>query len=480
MKTRTAKGIQLAKTLSISLLLMGLAITGGISLGRLIDSPNWMNAVRLAGIGGVIAIILANPITGMLLWIILEPYQRFWYLNISMPRGIPDLSLSRFAIAFLCIIWLANLATGKKRLRHVGGIEICIVMFSIMTLPAIAAGLEGFRGSIQILFDTLLVPFLVLVLAKNFYEGKETLDKLIIALIVIVLYLCFMIFYEHVTGQPLFYVLGRATVYTKHLRKIVSLLGNPAYHATVLAMIVPMTLYKFVRVSSNSARALYGFLSVLAMLGNFFCYNRGGWLALFMAILVLLLFEREYRRILLPFVLMMVVLLLAFWRQFTETPTFSERLANVTSVQFRLYMLKVSMKIIREHLLLGVGFDNFAYYYKQYGGYWSSYAPTPPTPHNTYIRILVTMGLAGLIPYVLLFLSTFLEMGSLLRRADRGKGADRALLVSGWAAIIAYMVSAAAVDIYYSTFTSLICFCIAGVVLGHVSHFTPSHKAMTG
>lgn len=463
------RGIQQAVKLAVGLLLITLVVAVGIFLGSLINSPNWTGAMRLVGLSGVISAILINPFNGLLLWIILEPYQKFWYLNIHMPRGIPDLSLNRIAIAFLCITWVAQLAIGKKKLRRPSGVEISMLIFCIMALPSVAASLEGLQSGVLVLFDKLITTFFVFVLVKNFYEDRVTLDKVAAMSAVIGIYLCFMVFYEHITGQALFYTLGRTTVYTQHLRKIVSLLGNPAYIATVLAMILPMTLYKFVKALSAPVRAFYGALSIIVVLGNFFCYNRGGWLALAVTLLILLFFDHNYRKILLPFVLIVAVLALIFWRQINESSLVAERLFSVNPIQFRLVMLEMSKKMIRDHLLFGVGFDNFAHYYFEYGGYWSIFAPVLPTPHNTYILVLTTMGLVSFIPYILIFLSMFLEMGNPLRRACKDKSIDQALLVSGWAVIAAYTVSAVAIDIYISTFVSLIFFCLTGAILGYVS-----------
>lgn len=467
-KEQAMKGIQTVKNVLIGLLSAAFSGACGLFLGSLVNSPSWTTAVRLVGIAGVLVVIFANLLNGLLLWVVLEPYQNFWYLNIKMPSGIPDLSLNRLAIAFLFLIWTAKMAVGKKKLSPPRGVEIFMLMFCIMLLPSMAASLEGIRAAAQFLFDRLVTPFLVFILAKNLYEDRIALDKLIAVLAIIDIYLCFMVFYEHITGQPLFYIPGRQLEYTEHLPKIVSLLGNPAYIATVLAMILPMTFYKFVRASLPSARAFYGLLSIFAALGNFFCYNRGGWLALVVGVLILLFFERSYRRILLPLVLMIALLVLVFWQPISKSAVVSERLSGESSIRYRMIMLEMGQKMIRDHLLFGVGLNNFAYYYITYGGYWSTIAPVAPTPHNTYLLVLTTMGLVSFIPYVLIFLSMFLEMGGTLRRA-RKEPIDTALLVSGWAVIAAYTVSAAVIDIYVSTFTTLVFFCIIGMILGYVN-----------
>jgi O-antigen ligase len=152
----------------------------------------------------------------------------------------------------------------------------------------------------------------------------------------------------------------------------------------------------------------------------------------------------------------------------------TERLSNVNSIRFRVNMLGVGQRMIKANPLFGVGFGNFANYYIQYGGRWELMALDDPTPHNTYLLILATMGLAAFVPYVLVFLSLFAETGVMMRSHWRKRGADRTLLVSVWAAVAAYMVSAVALDIYPSALTSLVFFCIMGTVVGYVSHVRAS------
>lgn len=450
------------------------AVAMALVLGNVLSSQHWSAAVSVVGLVGVLVVILINPLSGLLLWIILDPYARFWHLNIHMPAGIPDLSLSRLSVAFLCVVWLAQLATGKRRLRRPGVTELSMVLFGIMVMPSVAAAFGGLNRTLQMLFDKFIAPFLVFILAKNLYEEGSALDKVTAALAVIEGYLCLLLFYELATGQIPFYIEGRTTVYTRHLRKVVGLLGNAAYTATILAMIAPIALHRLIRARSSGARFFYAAMFGLAIIGNFFCYNRAGWLAMFVGIVVMLLFEPRYRRVLLPLVLVGVLGVAVFWSQISASYIVTERLAQVSSIRTRMDMLEVSKKIIHDNTWFGVGFGNWAYYYIRYGGHWGLTAWGDPTPHNTYILIWTTMGLVTLAPYVLIFASLLSQMAIMLRRRWREHGADHTLMVSGWASILAYMVSAAAADLYFNALSSLVLFLITGTIAGYMSNLRSS------
>jgi O-antigen ligase len=449
----------------------------GVLMGNLIWSDSWSNAVTIVGLGAVICVILMSPINGLMLWIILEPYARFWYLNIPMPSGIPDLSLSRLSAALLCVVWLAQLAIRKRRIRRFGLIEVWIVLFCILVLPSVAASTKSLGSSLQTLFDKYIAPYLVFILAKNLYDEKTGLDRLIALMGVLESYLLFVLFYEHLTGRPLFYIVGRTLVYTKSLRKIVGLLGNATFLATILAMIAPFALYKFTRARSPYSRALYFSMFVLAVFGNLVCYNRGAWVAMAVSVLASMLLEARFRRVLLPLLIVVAIFVGVYWVQVTSSAVVTERLSNTTSIRFRLNMLEVAEKMIRANPLFGVGFESFGDYYIQYGGHWELMAWDDPMPHNTYVFIVATMGLAAFIPYLFVFLSFFAETGVMMRSHWRKRGADHALLVCGWAAVAAYMASAAFIDIYPNAFTSLTLFFLMGTLVGYVSQFRASWRA---
>jgi len=342
-----------------------------------------------------------------------------------------------------------------------------MVLFCIMAVPAIAAGMAGLNSTGQMFLDKFIVPFMVFVLAKNLYDEKVGIDRLCGTVAVIGLYIAFMVLYEQLTGQSLFVAWGRTTEYSRSLRKIISLLGNPAFLGTVLGMIVPIALFRFVREKSPNSKAFYGAVSVATVLGNFFCYNRGAWLGM-AAGLIWMLVLKEYRRILLPVFLAAALIALVYWELVAGSAVVTERLTNVTSVEFRFGMLDVSKDIIRRHLLFGTGVGNFAYYYLEYGGHWETLAYDLPTPHNGYVLVLSTMGLVAFIPYLLIFVSMAMQMGTAICRSRWDRRVDPALLVSGLATLAVYLVSAAAVDLYINVFCGLVLFFITGTILGYV------------
>ena len=466
---RTVKWVQVGKTIVTGLVLTAIAVVLGSYLGRLLMGPNWQDAIRFAGLGTVLCVIVLNPALGLFLWIILEPFTRFWYLSLRLPPGIPDLSLGRLSIALLTLIWVAQLAGRKRRMRRLTMVEIAIGLFCVFSIPSVMASMRSLSYATQSLFDRFVGPFLVFILAKNLFDAKVGVQRLGGMLSVIGSYLSAMLFYERVTGQPVFYLMGRTTTYTRSLPKIVSLLGNPAFLGTVLAMIAPYALYRFVRERPGTVKTFHGLLFGVTSVASILCYNRGVWLALAGAFVVMLVLERQYRRVLLPVLLVTAIVGVLRWQTVTDSAIVTERLTNRSGVTFRLTMLGASERIVSTHPLFGVGLENFAYYFLLYGGHWETLAFDAPMPHNSYLLVLTTMGLAGAVPYVLVFLSMAGGILSMLFRRRKDATVDSALLVTGLAVITVYTVSAAVIDLFISSFTSLVFFATAGTIMGYLS-----------
>jgi len=467
------------KGLVAALALVLVAVGFGYFTGNWITSADWQAAVRIAVMGGMVAIMLINPLDGLLLWIVIAPFgQATWteiwrILNFRMAAGIPDITPDRLAAAALAVLYIAQLGVGRRRVRRLN-VELWMVTFCILAMPAALSSLTGIYQAGQTLLDKFVIPFLVFGLAKNLYKDEGSLKKLVGTLAAVGIYVSLMVFYEHLTGQPLFVGIGRTTVYSRSLRKIVSLLGNPAFLGTVLAMIVPVALYRYVRERSFYRRAFFAAIALLCFLGNFFCYNRGAWLALAAALVVMLIDER-YRRFLLPILMVGGLLALAYWQVVSTTAVVSERLSNVSSIRFRLDLLAVSRMLIQDHPVFGVGMGNFSYYFLEYGGHWETLAFDLPTPHNTFVLVLSTMGLAAFVPFALIFLTMFSRLFKALM-LPRRLNLDRALLVSGLGVLAVYVVSAAAVDLYVSVFTSLVFYLIMGMILGYLGVATGKSK----
>ena len=234
--------------MALKLLIVVLAfIALGVILARTLISPEWKLAITYSGIGFYITALLVNPLLGFLLWIATAPFARFWYLNISLGASIPDLSLDRLAAALAFILVMAPLAIRKRSLARFSIVDLFMLLFVIGTGIALPFALAGPRATAQAYFDTQIVPLLIYFLAKNLITNKGTAKLATGALLAIGAYMASLVIHEQLTGVILFYPEGRTVTYTAHLRRAVGLLGNPAFFAIILGMILPFALRALLR-----------------------------------------------------------------------------------------------------------------------------------------------------------------------------------------------------------------------------------------
>src|ERR1043165_740821 len=123
---------------------------------------------------------------------------------------------------------------------------------------------------------------------------------------------------------------------------------------------------------------------------------------------------------------LLMVLLLSFL-SYQIFPAFQNRVKDLvsnfstqsasqnTSIGLRIQFALNSFTIIKQHPLLGVGVGGFPQAYKKTGGMVVVANTLLNDPHNSYLLIAVQLGITGLVVYVLLLLSAWIEVKKLWR-----------------------------------------------------------------
>ena len=122
--------------------------------------------------------------------------------------------------------------------------------------------------------------------------------------------------------------------------------------------------------------------------------------------------------------------------------------------------------MVSSNLTFGRGYGNFGYLYSKYASDWTQ-TRVLPAPHNTYINILVSAGLAGFVPYVATFVAIFAQGLLLWRRSRFHQAVDRTLLICMNGAVIVYASTIFFSDIVAVPYVTSVFFFIVGSVLGY-------------
>lgn len=425
------------KQIIISTLVTLLFVALGVMLAYLFTSPDWQTAITAVGIAMYVVAVLVNPLAGFLLWIATSPFARFLYLNISLGRGIPDLSLDRIAAAVILVLILAQLAIRKRSLARFTMIDLFMFLFVLGSTISLPLAIAGPIATIQAYFDAQLVPLIIYFLAKNLSVDRKTSKAVTGTLLFMAAYLSFLVIHEQLTGTILFYPAGRTVQYTTHIRRVVGLLGNPAFFAILLGMLLPFGFRALTNARAKMARLFYALLAGAIVLAIYLCYNRAGWLAALLALLFMAVFYPRFRRLFLPVLLIAGIVLAIFWGSISSSYVITERLTAQAPIDYRFSAIDIAYRMVSSNLIFGRGYGNFGYLYAKYASDWTQ-SRVLPAPHNTYMNILVSSGLAGFIPYVATFIAIFVQGLLLWRRGRANQAIDRPLLLCMNGAVIVY------------------------------------------
>lgn len=186
-------------------------------------------------------------------------------------------------------------------------------------------------------------------------------------------------------------------------------------------------------------------LSFLAVVGTF---ARSIWLS-FGAAIPLFAFMKSRKL----GVIVTVVLVALTTTGILLIPTLYDRALSIVDVsqnETRLNLWTSAIAIAKDHPVLGVGQDNWDYFFEQYrvgGGYYD----TTVHPHNDYLTALVSGGVPGLASFVAMWVITLVVGFQTVRRSTDPN--IRAIALGGLFSIFGFLIGSLFQN-YYGTFVN--------------------------
>jgi O-antigen ligase len=214
-------------------------------------------------------------------------------------------------------------------------------------------------------------------------------------------------------------------------------LVNPIPASVILAFAFYFSLDFFLR----EKRKFYFLLIAIFLFFCLFAVNSertGCFVAIIL--LIFLLFRYTTNK---NYIWPLIMVLLVSFLSYQAFPSFQYRVKDLvsnfstkptsqdTSIGLRIQFALNSFKIIKKHPLLGVGVGGFPEAYKKTGGKVVLANTLLNDPHNSYLLIAVQLGVLGLVVYLLILLSAWIEVKKLWRDPEAQWFAKATLLV--WA-----------------------------------------------
>ena len=322
-------------TLVRNLLIGATALGLGLAIGFVLSGGSATWPITIIGLSVYLIIIARDPLTGMLLWIVTATFSRFVYLDF-VARGVPDLSLTRVCAGFLLIVVMSQIATKRRRMFRPILLDGAVLAMAIGIASSIPAAQDGLKTAVTAYFDSYAIPVIAYFLARLLVRSRADAEKVCTAFIILGVILTTVAAQEQLTGVVLFNYSERSWNYTKEIHRLAGLLGNPAFFGTLIAMSSGFIVYRFVFATTPRRRLLYGLLIPYVVVGAYFTFNRAGWGAMALDLLVAAIFLPGFRRLFLAGALVAALGLAFSWTTVMQSSVVTERLSSRGPVDYRI------------------------------------------------------------------------------------------------------------------------------------------------
>jgi hypothetical protein len=381
------------------------------------------------------------------------------FLNLNLGiRVSPD------RLLFLVILGLFLKSTSGQ--RRVGAVERLMFAFALLATISWVTTRSDAEGTklrwLVTIFQLAYFPFIAYYIARNSDYSERDLKRLLNGVLIIQSYLVFTGLAEHYQLSWLVwpkYILDRS-LSDQGDRLSGSFCNSGMLGAALvvnLACLCIMTLY------TKGPRRLYLYaLLILSCACIYLTSTRAVWLGLF-AVLLILYFARTGLRKpvrILGFCLLLVALTgLGSKFSLYQKSLFSRR---PETVEYRRINLQAGLKTFSEHPFFGIGYGNFAKLTHAGVPGFDEKALTSGN-ENTWLGILVDLGLVALLPYAMIVVLLIRSDVQILRRYDGEEHLARPFAAVALAMMGYTVINASTGDLRFELYSPCLAFLVQGI-----------------
>jgi putative inorganic carbon (HCO3(-)) transporter len=247
------------------------------------------------------------------------------------------------------------------------------------------------------------------------------------------------------------------------IEKVKAVYGSPDNVGLFYDRVIPVWLATLAVVKDRVRLATWLAVGLILLSTLFLTYSRGAWLAIAITCLLMLTLMYPWGRW-----LALAVLLIGLGGLAVRGPSIARAFSSGHNgtVQQRLYIWHSALRMGADHLLFGVGLDNFQHYYApktgnylpcNYGeGYLDPRAAQEPClshPHDVVLDLWLSTGIAGLGAFVWL---QFLFWRTCIRALCESLNGQRALVLGAAGAMLAGLIHGLVDNSYFLTDLALL------------------------
>jgi O-antigen ligase len=389
-------------------------------------------------------------------WIVVAPlFQESGLAETTMAK---DLGLVFYVLPPLVLVAVMLLRGSSRPLRFVDALPALYFAYILVSAKFVSDQGQGLRSDVHRLYITVgigIVAYYFLALGPTTPRLAARVCRALLAGASLV---AAMAVVEGVTGWNLwhdtFYWRGHG------ISRAVATLANPAVLGTFLAMAVAMALAILLWNGPESLRRPSKWFIALSLPALFFTYTRGPMIAAAVVAVALVVLSARARW---PSILALAVAGTAFILlsgQFTSSSVYQARFGDTHNIQARVILQKASFTLASQRPVFGWGFGSFNAV--KNGADLQSADPTTlayNTSHNSFLTVLVELGVVGLVLLLLPWLIISRRAISVARRHTDA----RWLLAGIVGAVAAYLISASTYDARFFSFVPALPWILLGL-----------------
>lgn len=391
-------------------------------------------------------------------------------LLLRMP-GLPDFSFDRLFLVWIVLMFVLRLVLQRRSLKGPFTADVLIALHTIYVLVLIQVG-ESPDFHNWVLSN--LSPLFAFFYGKYILEDQRGVRNIFTFFVLVSLYYSVQSIAQHMNWQALIWPKAILDIHIGlfHQGRSRGPVLHPPYFGQLSAILLLVQVFLLAMARRIGARLIFTATALLALLGLFYTYTRGPWVAAAVALMVLAALRPSYRKALAVFAVVAVLASTLGTLQFANSRFLQERVANTDTIGNRLGFLANALRMIRDHPLFGVGYFKFnevrgqynqATYIPFYGLVRKGLAAEVPI-HDIYIGRTAEEGLISIglmIAFYLVVLRTFIRRW---RSNPQLLWYNRDMLALLAAMMTCYLVGGMIIDYRYFDLVNVLFFLAAGLV----------------
>ncbi|MBI4301942.1 MAG: O-antigen ligase family protein [Chloroflexi bacterium] len=398
----------------------GIFLALGVSLLAYFYSPNlWLSAVAALAFGG----LAWRRLDLALLYVVFTiPFYRYpKEINLGelgltnfLNRTVPlEFSLAEVTVLICLVVWLAQWLRGRRGHEPFTNWEKdpfhqgAVAFLGVATLSLLAS--QYLKFSLREYRTVILEPLVFFFLLTIVLKGQRKIWRFLDAFLALSLLVSCIALLQY-------FFMGEA-VTTGGVRRMLAIYYSPNALALFLGRGMPIALVLALLAPTEVGRGkrwFYVITSLAILVALYFTYSRGAWLAVGSALLLVGIVRRPKRTLVwgsMAAIAIVVAVPFLPW----------DRLLSTAPVEQRLNLWQASVKMVRDHPILGVGLDNFLYQYPKYRLESAWAEPNISHPHNILLDFWTRLGILG-VTVMLWLQATFWSAATRLYRQWGSQG----------------------------------------------------------